>query len=249
MPELWTALRVAISCASTRYPYGTARYCASAVLSSYARSSTQESCRHRQSSTAHRWQFLIGHSGLLLVLHDTPLWWRSCIHTTLSSEGLWTQCEVSSLWGRTPYKLSARRNVKGAAAIAMWALEKTRTRFRTQLQDQSQDLGGHRLHSLVADTLQMPLFRSHSIKPLDELFDMAGFLGGMGRSSRLFLQRLTSTQMFWVMIQQWSAASAAHAPLTFFEECAIVMQSRRAGAVVPGRGDATTPCFVSDRER
>ena len=77
-------------------------------------------------------------------------------------------------------------------------------------------------------------------KPPDELFNMTEFLQGMDQGARPFLQRLTSTQMFWGMVQQWLASSPADSQLLFFEECAVTMKNRRAGAVVPFR-DKDTP--------
>eukprot|EP00752_Nemacystus_decipiens_P018357 g16468.t1 len=83
----------------------------------------------------------------------------------------------------------------------------------------------------------------HSLrtKPLDELFNMRGFLDGMDRGSRPFLQRLASTQMFWVMVQQWLGRSAHSddSRLLFFEECAVAVKNRRVGAVVPWRDRGT----------
>lgn len=72
-------------------------------------------------------------------------------------------------------------------------------------------------------------------KPIDELFNMTEYLAGMSQDARPFLQRLTSTQMFWVMVHQWLGSSTADRQLLFFEECAIAMKNRRAGAVVPCR--------------
>lgn len=69
---------------------------------------------------------------------------------------------------------------------------------------------------------------------------MTDYLAGMGQDARPFLQRLTSTQMFWVMIQQWLGSSTADSQLLFFEECAVAMKNRRAGAVVPCRDKETT---------
>ncbi|CAM9440430.1 unnamed protein product, partial [Laminaria digitata] len=82
----------------------------------------------------------------------------------------------------------------------------------------------------------------HSLrtKPPDELFNMPEFLQAMDQGARPFLQRLTSTQMFWGMVQQWLASSPADSQLLFFEECALTMKNRRAGAVVPFR-DKDTP--------
>lgn len=113
--------------------------------------------------------------------------------------------------------------------------------------------------------LNLALFRR--TKPLDELFNMSRFLEGLDPTARPFLQRLTSTQMFWVTVQQWigrpsslpSSSSSAPLPsmsppppssvaaaaaadssrrLLFFEECAIAIKNRRAGAVVPWRDDS-----------
>lgn len=68
---------------------------------------------------------------------------------------------------------------------------------------------------------------------------MTEFLEGMDQGARPFLQRLTSTQMFWVMVQQWLGSSTADSQLLFFEECAIAVKNRRAGAVVPCRDNET----------
>lgn len=62
---------------------------------------------------------------------------------------------------------------------------------------------------------------------------MAEFVEGMDESARPFLQCLTSTQMFWVMIQKW--VSTTDKQLHFFEECAMAVKDRRAGAVVQCR--------------
>lgn len=71
---------------------------------------------------------------------------------------------------------------------------------------------------------------------MDELFNMRGFVDGMDHSSRPFLQRLASTQMFWLMVQQWLGRSHSDdSRLLFFEECAVAVKNRRAGAVVPWR--------------
>lgn len=42
-------------------------------------------------------------------------------------------------------------------------------------------------------------------------------------------------QMFWVMVQQWlgRSSSPTDCRLLFFEECAIAVKNRLAGAVVP----------------
>lgn len=85
-------------------------------------------------------------------------------------------------------------------------------------------------------------------KPLDELFDMTEFLDGMDCEARPFLQRLTSTQMFWVMVQQWLGSSTADNQLLFFEECAIAVKNRRAGAVVPCRDMRTTSSSEGDKK-
>ena len=78
-------------------------------------------------------------------------------------------------------------------------------------------------------------------KSLDELFNMRGFLDGIDRGSRPFLQRLASTQMFWVMVQQWLGRSAHSddSRFLFFEECAVAVKNRRAGAAVPWRDRGT----------
>lgn len=84
---------------------------------------------------------------------------------------------------------------------------------------------------------------------------MKRFLDGLdqGRGSRPFLQRLTSTQMFWVTVQQWLGRSSADScRLLFFEECVTAIQNRRAGAVVPWRdngGGTVTPRGDSGDER
>lgn len=94
-------------------------------------------------------------------------------------------------------------------------------------------------HSQALDEvcMHMPsnraLFASFRTKPLYELFDMKHFMEGMSSDARPFLQRLTSTQMFCVMIQQWLGRSRTDGHLSFFEECAFAAQNRRAGAVVP----------------
>ena len=70
---------------------------------------------------------------------------------------------------------------------------------------------------------------------------MRDFLAGMDRGSRPFLQRLASTQMFWVMVQKWLGRSA-HADdsrLLFFGECAVAVKNRRVGAVAPWRDRGT----------
>ncbi|CAM9139007.1 unnamed protein product [Discosporangium mesarthrocarpum] len=79
----------------------------------------------------------------------------------------------------------------------------------------------------------------HSLRtrPLDELFNMRDFLGGVDKRVRPFVQRLTSTQMFWVMVQQWLESSEKDDQLVFFEECVTALKNRRAGAVVPIRDD------------
>lgn len=82
-----------------------------------------------------------------------------------------------------------------------------------------------------------PLART---KPIDELFNMTEYLASMSQDARPFLQRLTSTQMFWVMVQQWLGSSTADSQLLFFEECAVAMKNRRAGAVVPCRDKEAT---------
>ncbi|CAB1099644.1 unnamed protein product [Ectocarpus sp. CCAP 1310/34] len=97
--------------------------------------------------------------------------------------------------------------------------------------------------------------RSLRTKPLDELFNMSRFLEGMDAShgARPFLQRLTSTQMFWVMVQQWlgRSSSPTDCRLLFFEECAIAVKNRLAGAVVPWKdsGDGASVEGGGDRDR
>lgn len=83
-------------------------------------------------------------------------------------------------------------------------------------------------------------------KPPDELFNMTEFLQAMDQGARPFLQRLTSTQMFWGMVQQWLASSPADSQLLFFEECALTMKNRRAGAVVPFRDKDTSGACQGD---
>ncbi|CAM9742637.1 unnamed protein product, partial [Hapterophycus canaliculatus] len=70
---------------------------------------------------------------------------------------------------------------------------------------------------------------------------MSRFLEGLDPTAHPFVQRLTSTQMFWVTVQQWIGRPSARR-LLFFEECALAIKNRRAGAVVPWRdsgGDAS----------
>ncbi|CAM9114779.1 unnamed protein product [Choristocarpus tenellus] len=77
-------------------------------------------------------------------------------------------------------------------------------------------------------------------RPLDELFNMGDFLEGVDKQVRPFVQRLTSTQMFWVMVQKWLESSEKDDQLVFFEECVIAIKNRRAGAVVESLGESGT---------
>ncbi|CAM9232899.1 unnamed protein product [Chrysoparadoxa australica] len=70
-------------------------------------------------------------------------------------------------------------------------------------------------------------------KPLDELFSMADFLDGLDQQARPLVQRISSTQMFWVLVQQWLESCEKDEQLVFFEECVTCLKNRRADAVVP----------------
>jgi hypothetical protein len=78
-------------------------------------------------------------------------------------------------------------------------------------------------------------------KPLDQLFNMEDFLGGLDPSLRPFVRRITTTQMFWVLVQQWLESGEKDEQLVFFEDCVTALQNRKAGAVVPTRDDSEKP--------
>ncbi|KAG5186620.1 hypothetical protein JKP88DRAFT_309416 [Tribonema minus] len=60
---------------------------------------------------------------------------------------------------------------------------------------------------------------------------MEDFLATVAPSVRPFLERITTTQMFWVLVQQLLESSERDDQLVFFEECVTVLRNRQAGAV------------------